>query len=286
VPDPVPPLSSDRPAAQQATRLQRTRGSLRLAFTADAGRTRLERLYQQGAARARLPAVPTGTPPEAVLINTAGGLTGGDHMRTGVHLHDGAAAVVTTQASEKIYRASDGEVRVENQIVLGGDASLDWLPQETIVFDRARLRRTLTVEAAGTARALLVEALVFGRTAMGESFRAGRVHDAWRVRREGRLVFADGLSADGASGALAHAAALDGGCALATVVLLAPGAEAAVDEVRSVLGSCPPAAGASGWDGLLVVRIAAKDGAALRATLMPTLGALRGQRPLPTVWGC
>jgi len=294
------------PPPTDPPRHQRTAGALRIDFvlpghqvgdtlaTTAAG-TRLARLFQEGAARARLPRVPQGRPPEAVLINTAGGLTGGDRFQTEVRVGPGASAVVTSQASEKIYRASSGDVRITNSVSVESGGHIEWLPQETIIFDAARLDRTLHAEVAPGATALFVEATVFGRTAMGESVRTGWLRDRWRVRVGGRLVFAEALALEeDIQARLMHPTALDGGCATATVVCVRPDAARALDGVRRSLEqsaeNAPKSrwvqAGASAWDGLLAVRIAAADGASLRSTLEPALMALRGGRPLPTVWHC
>jgi urease accessory protein len=286
--------------------MQRTTGALRIAFTHDGTDTRLDVFFQQGAARARLPRVPPGASPEVVLINTAGGLTGGDRMRSDLRLGSGSSATITTQASEKIYRASDGQTVIVNRIHVESGAHLEWLPQKTILFDGGRLDRTLDVEVAPGGSALLGEAVVFGRTAMGETVRSGLLRDRWRVRRGGTLVFADGIACDGdIAAALGHAPGLDGGCALATILMVGVDAEHRLPRVRRTIedhttaaqssplrtepGTARPCAraGASAWDDhLLAVRIAAVDGAALRAVLIPTLAALRDGRALPTVWHC
>ena len=291
--------------APSSPRMQRTTGALRMGFTQDGTSTRLDVFFQQGAARARLPRVPAGEPPEAVLINTAGGLTGGDRMRLEVRLGSNARATLTTQASEKIYRASEGDAVVSNHIVIKAGARLEWLPQETILFDGGRLDRSLEVEVAPDGSALLAEAFIFGRTAMGESVRSGVLRDRWRVRRGGRLVYADGISCEGdIADTLRHPPGLDGGCAFASILLVRPGAEDLLAAARAAIEGAtqgfgiapgradptsvhPPArAGASAWDGMLSVRIAAVDGAALRGALLPALAALRDGRPLPTVWHC
>lgn len=271
--------------------LQRTTGVVRLAFEGGEGGTRLRTLYQQGAGRARLPRVPAGAPPEAVLLNTAGGLTGGDRMTVELRLAPRARATVTTQASERIYRSAGGCATVVNRVHVARGACAEWLPQETIVFDGARLDRTLEVAVDEGGEALLAEALVFGRTAMGETVRTGRFRDRWRVRRGGRLVFAEGAVVEGdVAAALARPLALHGGCAFASVLRVAPDAERALEAVRAVLGEATDdrsvRAGASAWDGLLAVRLAAVDGATLRRSLEGVLEALRPGRPLPTVWRC
>lgn len=287
-----------------APALQRTQGTLKLTFKRGAPGTVLDRLFQEGAARARMPRVGGGGPPEAVLINTAGGLTGGDRFDTEVRVRAGARAVVTTQASEKIYRASSGRTTIVNRVHVEAGASLEWLPQEAIVFDGACLDRTLEVSLDEGGEALLAEAVVFGRTAMGETVRRGSFVDRWRVRRGGTLVFADGTSLEGdIQEALGRPLALDGGCAFATILWVSPSAEAGLEAFRDAMGigrvdplEGPSVeqggpvlsawVGASAWDGLLSVRIAAKDGASLRSAVEGALGALRRGRPLPTVWRC
>ncbi len=291
-------------AQDGAPMLQRTRGTLRMTFKQGAQGTVLDRLFQEGAARARLPRVGGGGPPEAVLINTAGGLTGGDRFETEVRVRAGAHAVVTTQASEKIYRASSGRTVLVNRVHVEPEASLEWLPQETIVFDGARLDRTLEVSLDEGGEALLAEAVVFGRTAMGETVRRGSFLDRWRVRRDGALVFADGTSLEGdIQEALGRPLALDGGCAFATILWVSPSAEAGLDALRDAMGIgrvdplgdpsgerggpvSSAQVGASAWEGFLSVRIAARDGASMRSALEGALGTLRRGRPLPTVWRC
>lgn len=270
-----------------APALQRTVGRIEVGLRRHGAAARLTRFYQQGAGRARLPRVGPGNDTEIVLMNTAGGLTGGDRFAVRLDLDAGARAVAETQASEKIYRSAGGEARIENSLRLGAGARLDWLPQETILFDRARLDRSLTIEMAGDAKLLALEAVVFGRTAMGESVDNGFFRDRWRVRRAGRLVFAEGTRVDGSiADALARKGTLGGARAMALVLYAAPDAEDRIDGLRCAFDGASAEAGASAWDGLLVARIVAADGARLRAALLPALATLRGGRPLPKVWTC
>lgn len=268
-------------------RLPRTEGSVRLGFVCGAGgHTALARLHQSGAARVRFPKPVAGADPEAVLLNTAGGLTGGDRIDVELTLAANSAATVTSAASEKIYRALDGEAEVRVRLELDDGARLAWLPQPTILFDRARLDRHTEVALAGNASLLAVETLVFGRSAMGEDVHRGACRDAWRVRRDGRLAFADTFRVDGAvAGVLDRAATLGGGRAVAMLLWAAPEAAARLDEVRGLLRDAPCAAGASTWNGLLVARLAAPDGRTLLALLEPLVSRLTG-RPVPRVWQC
>ncbi|MEM6439387.1 MAG: urease accessory protein UreD [Pseudomonadota bacterium] len=241
-------------------------------------------LRQQGSAKCFLPR--THAEATAVFLNTAGGLTGGDRFDWFSEARPGARLSVTTQAAERVYRAQSGETaRVTARLALGAGARLDWLPQETILFDGGALDRRLEIEMAEDAALLAVEPLVLGREAMGETVRAARFRDGWRLRRAGRLVWADGLRLVGEAAAIASARATFAGArAAATLVYAAPDAEARLEGLRAVLPGDGAARGAaSAWDGLLCGRLLAADGFALRRALIPALEFLRGGG-LPRVW--
>lgn len=279
--------SEPLPEPVKTPALERARGRVDLEFRASGRDSVLVRLTQAGALKVKLPRVPVGAPPEAVLINTAGGLAGGDRFDIAVTAGDGAAVTVTTAACEKVYRSTGDAAIVETALAVGAGARLEWLPQETILFDRARYERRLTVEMAAEAAVLAVEPVVFGRFAHGETMTTGLFRDRWRVTRAGRPVFADGTRLEGPIAAiLDRPATLAGGRAVATLFYAAPDAEERLEDVRAALAGTPAEAGASARDRMLVARVAAADGAALRATLIPALSALRGGKPMPRVWGC
>lgn len=268
-------------AAGGVPRLQRAVGHARVSFRRRGGATVLDRLYQEGAAKVRLPRAAAGVP-EAVLINTAGGLTGGDAFTTDVALASGSRAVLTTQACERVYRSTGAAAEVRTRFSAGAGARIDWLPQETILFDGGRLSRRLDVDLAEDAELLAVESVIFGREAMGETVENGCFRDRWRIRRDGRLVFADDLKLDGGIAALlARPAVLAGGRAMATVLYAGSDCERLLEPVREAVGD---AGGASAWKGNLVARLAAADGFSLRRSLIPVLSALTAGRPLPKVW--
>lgn len=278
----------DATSGEHGVSLQRTKGRARCTFKSRDGKTVLADLGQSGSFKIKLPKVAVGTPPEAVLLNTAGGLTGGDVMAFEGGVEGDADAIFTTQASERAYRALSGEARVTTQLNVGPGGRIAWLPQETILFDGARLQRTFDVDLAPGATVLAHESIVFGRTAMGETVRYGSFSDFWRIRRDGRLVHADVVSVEGdIAGTLARAAGLGGCNAMATVLYLGDDAKARLDGVRELSESVSPAdgiAGVSAWDGKLVLRAVGTGGAALRRIVMPILNTLQDGRPLPRVW--
>ncbi len=268
----------DAALAFDLPKMQRARGEVRVAAKLRAGKTVLDRLYQRGSAKAR---VPKGDGFEVVLLNTAGGVTGGDHFQTNIVTADDTTMTATTQTAERIYRSAGGKGRIETRIDIGHAARVDWLPQETILFDGGRLRRSLSVDMSEDATFLAIEPLVFGRTAMGETVDDGFISDQWRVRRGGELVYADALRVDGQIAATLRAdAALAGACACASLLYCAPDAEDQIDAVRAALLDD---GGASTWNGLLVARLVARDGATLRKTLQRVVSILR-PGAMPRVW--
>jgi urease accessory protein len=217
-----------------------------------------------------------------VLINTAGGLTGGDRMSAEISLGPGCRAVVTTQACEKIYRASSGCAKIRMDLSLAEATRLDWLPQETILFDGARLARRLEAELAPGAELLLVEATIFGRSAHGESVRLGLFTDRWRIRRTGRLIFADDLRFDFSDAdLLKRPAVLAGAAAMATILFVTEEPARHLSALREIVGD---SGGVSAWNGKLLARVTARSGAALRQTLIPMVAALRDGASLPKFW--
>jgi urease accessory protein len=239
-------------------------------------------IAESGGYRVRFPRSVLGC--EGVLINTGGGMTGGDRLSLDIALGEGAAATLTTQAAEKIYRAQGADVEIAIRLDLAAGARLDWLPQEQILFDRARLSRSLDVAMAGDATLTLVESTIFGRTAMGEALTQAAFRDRWRIRRDGRLVLAEDVRLDGDVAArLARPAVGAGARAIATLVHVAPDAEARLEALREILSNAASECGASAWNGLLVARFLHTDAAALRADLARILQAFRGAR-LPRSW--
>ncbi|MFQ1699578.1 urease accessory protein UreD [Loktanella agnita] len=217
---------------------------------------------------------------DAVFLNTAGGLTGGDVMEISVAAEEGTSVSVSSQAAERAYRAQPGPAAQMNvRLQVGKAARAHWLPQETILFDGAALDRRLHVDLAPDARALIVEPLIFGRAAMGETLQNLHFTDQWRVRRDAQLVFADAVRITDATLARMQSAALTSGAiAMATILLAAPDAAA----FASV--DLPPEAGISLIsDDLLLVRMLAADSFILRKTLVPLVETL-SQSPIPRVW--
>jgi len=271
-------------AAEVQTGMQRVRGQACVALSAAPGGARLTGLRQQGSAKAFLPRV-HGRCPEIVFLNTAGGLTGGDRLRYGVTLDAGARAVATTQAAERAYAASSGVAEMEVGFDLAPGARLDWLPQETILFEGSALSRRSRFRLAGDAACLLVEMVVLGRAAMGEVLSSARLHDMREVTRDGRPVLIEPLRLGAeALGQAANPAGLAGARALATVALVAPGAEDALRPLRAALGGEGVVSAASAWDGRCVARFAAGDALPLKQAVARALTALRGGEDLPRVW--
>jgi urease accessory protein len=265
--------------------LQRARGEGRIAVDRPAqGGHRIAALRQSGAAKIMCPRNHMDEAFEAVLLNTAGGLAGGDRLRWEASAGCDAKLRVTTQTAERVYRSNSGDALVETRLRAEAGATLEWLPQETILFDGSRLSRTLSIELAENAELLAVEAIVLGRRAHGERLRSGSLRDHMRVRRGGRLIFADNVRIGGGIATLLDRAATFGGAQSFATLLLAGQRQMPIDDLRAILPAGDGLeAGASALPHLTIVRMIAIHGDVLRPALARLLQALRGAA-LPRVW--
>jgi urease accessory protein len=272
-------------AAQETERIfaaNRAVGRIALAVETDGAVTHRTRVHESGPLRVRFPG-PKARELEAVIVNTGGGIAGGDRHDLAVTVGPGARLLLTTAAAEKVYRSRGTDATVNLRVEVGAGAALTWLPQETILFDRGRFDRSIDLDVAEDARLIVSEVVVFGRSGMGERVAHGRFIDRWRVRRAGRLVFAETLRLDGAiAEKLEHAAVGRGATALATILVM-PGDDATVASVRARLSNFVSEAGISAWNSFAVARLCAQDGAALRHDLLTVLSVLRAA-PLPRLW--
>jgi urease accessory protein len=256
------------------TDLQRSLGKLVLEIAASGA---VVRRREDGCAKLRMPTRASRQAPEAIIINTSGGLAGGDCLE--IDVQAAGDLCLTTQAAEKVYRSLSDETRISTCLLGQGEARLLWLPQETILFDGARLERSLDVDLQENAGLLAVETVVLGRKAMGESLTDFSFHDRWRIRRGGRLIFADELRFDPAR--VLGIAALNGARAFATLVFVGTAAERFLEPLREIIAE---RGGVSAWDGKLVARLVGVDGFDLRKALIPALTLLAAPNELPKVW--
>lgn len=271
---------------RDATKLGEIRvdGGLSIKVAQSGGISRITDLEERGGYRAKFPNGGAGV--DAISINTGGGLVGGDNVTVAIDVGDGAAMTFATQSAERVYRALSAAVRTNVQLTLAPRASLHWLPQETILFNGAKLKRSIKADMAKDATLLLSEAVVFGREAMGEDVHNGAFHDRWIVMRDGTPAYVEAVAFEGdlhtqmqqrAVGAAARAAA--------TVVFIAPDAEERRDAAREALVDARGRAAVSAWNGMLVGRFLAPSAAALRKDLTALLTCL-SRAPLPRVWNC
>ncbi len=265
---------------------QRVAARAGVAFGTRDGRTVLTRLAQQGSAKALLPRVHRDAP-EVVFLNTAGGLTGGDRLAFDVTLAPGARAVATTQTAERAYGSlTDADpAALDVQIDVGRNARLDWMPQETILFDRAALHRRTRADLTGDAELLFCETIVLGRAAMGEVVTHLDFRDLRDIRRDGVPVLMEPLRLTTETLTRRHSTAgLKGAAAIATVALIAPDAPALVPRLLPLASAVDGVqAAVSGWDGKLVLRALSPSATPLRRWLRAALTDLR-RKPLPRVW--
>jgi urease accessory protein len=259
----------------------RARGAVRFDVHARDGVTRRGTLHESGSLRVRFPS-PEDDGLSGVFVNTAGGVAGGDRFDIEISATDAARLTLTTAAAEKVYRAPGAAAQLNISLKAAAGAHLGWLPQETILFDRARVHRRFDIELDDASSLLLCEIVVFGRTAMGERVEQGEFVDRWRLRRGGRLVFAETVRLDGNIGAkLGRSAVAKGGAAIGTA-LIVPGDEPLIERIREASESFAGEVGISAWNGFAMARFCAQDAARLRADMMAVLA--RTGAALPRLW--
>ncbi|WP_028349319.1 urease accessory protein UreD [Bradyrhizobium murdochi] len=269
-------------AASVTFAANRAQGAVRFGVHLQDGVTRRGDLHESGSLRVRFPS------PEAeglfgVFVNTAGGIAGGDRFDIDIGAGEGTRLTLTTAAAEKVYRAPGAAAQLSIALKAEAGAHLAWLPQETILFDRARIVRRIDIDLAEDASLLLCEIVVFGRAAMGERMLHGEFVDRWRLRRGGKLVFAETIRLDGDIGAkLARPAVANGGVAIGTA-LIVPGDEAVVERIREASETFGGEVGISCWNGFAMARFCAQDAARLRADMMTVLGRASAAA-LPRLW--
>lgn len=246
------------------------------------GLTVLDTLHQQGSLKLLFPQSRDGAL-TGVILNTAGGITGGDRFQVTAHAGDGCDLTLTTQAAERAYRAQPEETgKVQTRLSAAPGARLDWLPQETILYDGSALQRSLRIDVHGDARVLVVEPVVLGRAAMGEILHDLAFRDRIDFSRDGELLFSDRSTLSGSAVVQLSGPATGGGCgAMVAVLFAAPDAERFLAPARALL---PRTGGVSMIrDGVLFARLLAPDGFLLRQALLPLINLLR-PAPLPRTW--
>ena len=272
--------------SDQVKRFQRVSAKASVTIHRKDGAVRLGRLYQAGAAKIRLPKSYACDRADVTLINTAGGLTGGDVFDVSVTVAEGAAACVTTQACEKMYRSLEGDAAVTNSLSVGPGARLAWMPQETIFYDRAALNRVLNATVDPDGALFAMEPMVFGRAAMGETVEHGSLNDAWTVRREDALVYADRTNLTGEfAGVLNRSGMMRAARAFAAGVYVGPGQVRVRDAIRAVPEPDGVTAGVSIVRDVVSIRCVATDSQGLRRWIGAAYRAAWGE-DLPRVWGC
>lgn len=269
--------------------LRKACGVLRVGLRqAEDGQTSVVDLFQQGCLKARLPRPQRAGEADLVVLNIAGGLTGGDHLSIEVAVAAGARATVTTPGCERAYRSAAGVARIDQCLRVDDGGRLDWLPQEMILYERSRTRRRLDVELQGCAEISIVESVLLGRAAMGERLTHGCFSDFWKIRRDERLIYADATRIDDSFGqTVACPTALGGQAAMTSLVHVGSDLVVKRNALRAAFAACGGIrAGASVVGEVLVARIVAPGGRELRRALAAAVESLRHPRPIPRLWFC
>lgn len=269
---------------------ERVKGCGRLSIQKDGSLAHLENIYQSGSAKIRIHGQPPAPSIEATLINTAGGLTSGDQLNWSVSAGEDTQLSLTTPAAEKIYMAAEKTATIKTSLTVGKATHMVWLPQETILFNGAKLQRKLEVNLEKDASLLMAESYVFGRKAMQENMTSCLLEDRWRVYHQKTLVHREDFCHDTENfNTLTSPTNLSAMTACATIIYIA---ENALDLKHAIQSLCPPVASGviaavSAWHlggiNKLIVRIIGEDGYSVKQHLIPIIRRLNN-RQLPKSW--
>src|SRR5262245_23326161 len=272
--------------------LQRAKGFGRIVVSGAEKGTRIMDVFEQSPIRIMFPRAHGGAPEEAVFINTGGGIAGGDRLESDVTALTNASIAVTSQAAEKVYRALKEPARISTKLKACEAAKLAWLPQETIVFNGGRLSRRTEVELSSGAELLALEWLVLGRAAHGEAMVSGHITDSWRVKNDGRLIWADSFHATDETFPHLHRKALLSNCkAVGTLIYFGPCIDARLEFLRDIAPSLGCHCAATSVGGLIIVRFATEVCSDLRHALRSFLHQFNqefglGPFRVPKMWSC
>jgi urease accessory protein len=272
--------------------LERANGAGRIVLTGSESVTRVSDVYQKFPVGFAFPRVHDDSTKEAVIINSSGGIAGGDRLEIEVMALNHASVAVTTQAAEKIYRALDRPACVDTRLKAAGTAKLAWLPQETIVFNRARIHRRTEIDLCSGAELMALEWLVLGRAARGEEVVSGYISDSWHVKRDGHLIWADSFRiSDEGFTQLHRRALLSNWKAVGTLVYFGPRLDARLTIVREIAASLGCCCAATIVGAIIIVRLAAAASADLRRGLRGLLEQFSrelgpGPFGVPKMWSC
>lgn len=272
--------------------LQRADGRCGIVLCGSEHGTRIDDVFERSPIRVMFPRSGHFAMEEAVLINTAGGIAGGDRLEYSVAALPGASIAVTSQAAEKVYRALNEPAHVTTRLKARESSRLAWLPQETIIFNWARLHRMTEIELFSGSQLLALEWLVLGRAAHGEVVVGGSISDSWHVKKDGRLIWADSFRiTDEIFPHLSRKALLSKCTAIAMLIYLGPDLDKRLEFLREILSSLGCDCAVTLVAGLIVARFAAKQSSDLKIALRsflqqvePELGS--GPFRVPRMWSC
>ena len=272
--------------------LQRSEGFARLVLAGSAHGSRIVDLFQRCPTRIMFPGIRGAPLEEAVVVNTAGGIAGGDRLESTVTVLTNASVRVTTQAAERVYRALNEPAVINTRLKICDVAKLAWLPQETIVYNGARMRRNTEIAISSGAELLALEWLVLGRAAHGEEVVGGEIIDGWQVKIDDRLIWVDRLQAtDEVFSRLRSRILLADFKAIGTLIYFGPDTEAWVQFMRDLAPRLQCHCVTTLVSGLMIARLAARAAAELKAGLREILLHFeleRAQVPfrIPKMWSC
>ncbi|MDX8129257.1 urease accessory protein UreD [Methylomonas sp. OY6] len=245
---------------------------LTLGFAPRGDKTALVNRSHRGPLTVQRPFYPEGEVCHVYLLHPPGGVVAGDRLTINASADTAAQALITTPAAGKFYRSGGGEARQTVNLTVADGASLEWLPQETIVYDGARLSANMHIELAEQSRFVGWEITALGRPAAGEGFSDGHAELNWRIQRDGRLFYLERQHLD--AQAFQARWGLAGHSACGTMFVY-PATPLHLEAVQALIGE-EPNRGVTLIEGLLICRGLDERADVLKGFFERVWGLVRG----------
>ena len=236
---------------------QRAKGKLKISFMNSNDETSIHDLYQSGALKVLIPKSKSKYA-EAVLINTGGGIVGGDNLSIEVEAAKKTNTWITTQASEKVYKSSSEQSILNTKVTLEDNSTLFWCPKETILFHNSKLIRNLDFDIKTSSKLLIIENIVFGRLASGELNADCFFSDHWRIKRDEKLIFAENFLFEDKK-TMYRKTNLGNYRSLLNIMYLSKDSKNFLNKMRNIISSESIFGEASHWNDFISLRALAKN---------------------------
>jgi urease accessory protein len=236
------------------------KAELSLTFQHTGTKTVLGHRKHEGPLRVQRPFYPERDTCHVYILHPPGGVVGGDRLYISVKVTEGSHALLTTPAAGKFYRSSGARALQSQELSAEDGAILEWLPQETIVYNQAQADLVNRIELHGNARFIGWEVLCLGLPASKKQFLEGQVRQSFEVFQDGERILIERGRYEGDSPMLKAHWGL-GGCPVSGTLIATNAAPDILEDIRNATQDCvgDDLFGVTNIHGLTVCRYIGQD---------------------------